>query len=121
MNAQIEIPWVTEGAVEHAYGRALQAQERKDQQFMLCGLRAARAKNPKLLLALERGAEIIDRVAERQQGRSRRDASLSLGERTEFTEAQLWKRAYEFADKGDPLPQLGWIYGAAAVLAGFQL
>lgn len=119
-NTTIEIPWVTEGSVEHAYGRCMQAQRAKDDNFANTGMRAARRRDPKLLLALEKGSEIIDRIAERQQGRTRRDASVSLGERTEFTEAQLWKKAYEFADKGEPLQQLCWIYGAAAVLAGFQ-
>jgi len=82
------------------------------------GMRAAKARDGKLLKILDQAANIMDKAAESQQGRTRR-SSVVEGERVEYTEVQLVKRAYEFADKGEPLPQLVWIYAAGAYAAGF--
>jgi len=117
--AGIEVAdWINPTSVEHAYGRAVEAQRRRQQHVADAGMRAARARDAKLLLCLEKGAEVLDRMQEVQHGRTRRSASR-LADTVELTEVALWKRAYEFADKGEPLRQLEWIYGAAAILAGF--
>lgn len=112
--------WINPETVERAYARAVVAQKVGNQAFANTGMRAARARDPKLLLALERGAEILDRMQETQVGRSRRSAER-YADTVELTEVALWRKAYEFADRGEPLPHLEWIYGAAAVLAGFNL
>ena len=112
--------FVTRGSVEWAYRRAQEAQRRREQHIADIGMRAARARDPKLLLVLEKATEVLDRMQEEQVGRTRRTSSV-LGERVELTEVALWRKAYEFADKGEPLAQLEWVYGAAALLAGFAL
>jgi hypothetical protein len=61
---------------------------------------------------------VLTKMQEEQVGRTRRTATR-VGDSVELTEVALWRKAYEFADKGEPLAQLEWIYGAAALLAGF--
>ena len=78
------------------------------------GMRAARARDSRFLKALEGGAEILHQLSARQLGHNYSAAGI----RMEATEAQLWKEAYKSADRGDPMVQFRWIYGAAAELAG---
>lgn len=112
--------FITRGSVEWAHRRASEAQRRREQHIADIGMRAARARDPKLLLVLEKAAEVLVRMEEEQVGRTRRTASR-YADTVELTEVALWRKAYEFADKGEPLPHLEWIYGAAALLAGFAL
>lgn len=117
--AGIEIDgWINRETVERAYARAREAQQRRQQHLADTGMRAARARDPKLLRCLEKGAEILTAMQEEQVGRTRRTSSR-YADTVELTEVALWRKAYEFADRGEPLGQLEWIYGAAAVLAGF--
>ncbi|MDP3774538.1 MAG: hypothetical protein Q8Q85_09755 [Gemmatimonadales bacterium] len=109
--------FITPARVEYAYGKACRAQELHQEIYAQVGMRAAKARDPKLLLALDRGANMLDKIAESQQGRTRRSTDVE-GLKVEFTEAQLWKKAYEFADKGEPLAQLQWVYAAGAILSG---
>ena len=112
--------FLTPRRIEWAHGRACLAQEQGRQSFADCGWRAAVARDPKLLKALEKGAEFVGRVAEDQYGSTRRSTSSRGGETVEATEAQLWREAYRMCDNGTPLRNFEWIYGAAALLAGFQ-
>lgn len=112
--------FITRGSVEWAHRRASEAQRRREQHIADIGMRAARARDPKLLLVLEKATEVLDKMQEEQVGRTRRTASR-YADTVELTEVALWRKAYEFADKGEPLAQLEWIYGAAALLAGFAL
>lgn len=121
---RIEIPeWINAKTVEHAYGRARLAMRRRDYAFSEKGMRAARAKDPRLLLALEHGTTILDNLADAQHGQTRRDPwthehRWNESSDVELTEVALWRNAYESADRGEPMPELAWIYGAAAELAG---
>lgn len=110
---------ITEKRVEYAYGLAQQRQLGRDLSFGQIGMRAAKARDPKLLKALEKATEIITKQSERQFGRTRRDPGTEFRYTIEPTEVQLWREAYTFADKGEPLEQFEWIYGAAAFLAGY--
>ena len=119
--AGIEIgDWVNAESVEWAHRRASAAQRQREQRIADVGMRAARARDPKLLLVLEKAAEVLDRMQEQQVGQTRRTATR-YADSVELTEVALWRKAYEFADKGEPLPHLEWMYGAAALLAGFAL
>jgi len=121
MPAHVELAdFITPAFVEHAYRRSKQASEKHNQHFAACGMRAAKARDPKLIKALERGAEILDKMTEDQYGRTMRDPSATHGETKGTTEAGLWREAYRMVDEGTPIPQLQWIYGAAAVLCGYQ-
>jgi len=117
--AGIEVgEWINATSVEWAYRRASEAQRLRQQSIANAGMRAARVRDPKLLLALEKATEVLVRMEEQQVGRTRRTSS-NYADTVELTEVALWRKAYEFADKGEPLAQLEWIYGAAALLAGF--
>lgn len=117
--AGVEIPeWITESTVETAYRRALQAQAVRRQGFAERGMRAARARDSRLLKALEGAAEVLHAMQERQMGRTMRDASTPYGQRVDLTEYSLWREAYRMCDQGTPTRHFEWIYGAAAELAG---
>jgi len=119
--AGIEVSeWINPESVEWAHRRASLAQKQREQRIADVGMRAARARDAKLLLVLEKSAEVLDRMQEQQVGQTRRTATR-YADSVELTEVALWRKAYEFADKGEPLPHLEWIYGAAALLAGFAL
>lgn len=105
--------------VEEAYGWAKRAQERGWQSFADTGYRAAIAKDPKLLKALEAMAEVTGRLQEAQMGRTMRDPSSTFGESRGTTEHQLCREAYRLADEGRPIRNFEWIYGAAAWLCGY--
>lgn len=117
-----DIPeWINAATVERAYGRARDAQRKGQMRFAEKGMRAAYARDSRLLQALEGGAEVIAKVAEVQTGRYRRDPHTmreKWSHTVEPTEAALWRNAYESCDKGAPMQQLCWVYGAAAELAG---
>lgn len=114
--------FVTNKTVEKAWGRVRAAQRGTDNSLARYGLRAARAgggrDRDKLLVALEKGAEIMHHIAEAQMGRTVRDASTEFSHRVWPTEASLWREAYESVDKGQPEEALSWVYAAAALLAG---
>ena len=117
--ASIEIPeWISESTVERAYRMALKAQGLNDNRFAQKGMRAARARDGKLLLALEGSAEVLQKMQERQHGRTQRDASTPFSHKVDLTEFALWREAYKLCDEGRPTLHFCWIYGAAAVLAG---
>jgi len=119
MAAAIEIPeWINETTVERAYRNALRAMSLRRVAFSEKGMRAARARDNRLLKALEGAAEVLHRMQERQRGRTMRDASTPYGEQVDLTEYTLWREAYRLCDEGKPVPHLAWIYGAAAELAG---
>jgi len=117
--AGVEIPeWINESTVEEAYRRALQAQANRRQSFADKGWRAACARDSRLLKALEGGAEVLQRIQERQRGRTMRDATVPYSHRVDLTEFSLWREAYRLCDNGSPTRHFEWIYGAAAELAG---
>jgi hypothetical protein len=116
MSAFIELPeWINEATVEEAYRRAARAQAAHRESLAATGMRAAKARDGRLLKALEGGSEVLRRMSERQHGTHGIDVA---GRRVPATEYQLWRNAYETADKGTPEANYAWIYAAAASLAG---
>jgi hypothetical protein len=115
--AGIELPdWINESSVEWAHGRAQTAQRQGMVNFAASGMRAARARDPHLLKALEGGAEVLTKMNDRQLG-----PHFRVGHhRVDSTEVQMWREAFRLCDEGEPLINLQWIYGAAALLAGLQ-
>jgi|TARA_R110002012_G_scaffold107847_5_gene250034 hypothetical protein len=110
---------ITAESVEWAYARACKAQRQHEEGIPETGMRAARNRDPLLLKCLERAAEVVTAMQESQIGRYRRDPGTQFSHTVELTEVSLWRQSYEFADKGEPLENFRWIYGAAAVLAGY--
>jgi hypothetical protein len=104
--------------VEWAYRMALRDQHEGRQRNAEKAMQIARSRDPKMLKAMEKGAEIVVRMDEEQRGRTRRMAE-NLSEQVETTETQLWREAYRLMDEGKPIPNFAWMYLAGAYLAGF--
>lgn len=117
MPAHVELPeWVNERTVEDAYRIARMAQVQRRQSLATAGMRAARARDSRLLKALEGGAEVLRRMSERQLG-----STYNVGGyRVQATEFQLWRNAYQMVDEGNMVGagNYEWIIMAAALLAG---
>ncbi len=111
---------LTNERIEYAYQRCTSAFERRDQSFASIGWRAAQARDPKLLVALERMAEVTGALQENQYGRTMRSPSATHAESRGTTEHQLCREAYKSCDEGRPLQNFEWIYGAAAWLCGYN-
>ena len=108
---------ITRRAVEQIYRRAMTGSKSGAASIVNKGVRAARHRDPYLMLGLEKCAEIMDQMAEEQRGQTRRSSSTASG-RVESTETAIFKKAYESADKGDALLHYGWIYGAVGEYVG---
>jgi len=105
--------------------------ENHNERFAQVGMRAGLDQNPRLLLALEKGAEVLAAMVERQVGRTQRSTE-HYGHKAELTELGLWRNAYEAVDAGKggsddsddgfyyKLYPYRWILGSAASLAGLQ-
>ena len=120
MAARVEIEeWITPELVEAAYRTAIRMQQARAEWWANVGWKAAQKRDPKLLKALEKAAEIITKMDEEQRGRTRRHAEY-LNHQTETTETQLFREAYRMADQGTPIENLKWIYGAGAWLCGYN-
>lgn len=114
-----EIPeWINEKTVEQAFRRAELARIAGNRNFATKGYRAAVAKDAKLLLALDKGAEVLLAIQERQVGRYLRSDATPYGHKVDLTEFSMWREAYTQCDKGEPLEAFSWVYGMAAELAG---
>lgn len=108
--------FVTRSRVEWAYATAQRAQhEWRGESLARQAWRAASARDSRLLLALQKGADILQRMSEEQMGAHGLDVS---GYRVPATEFQLWRNAYTTLDKGDPEQPYIWIYVAGALIAG---
>ena len=119
MAAYIELEnHVNAASVEYAYRRCQIEMQRNNQSFADVGLRAAKARDPKLLKVLDLAANVMVNLEENQR-REQIRTSIVYGERRYTTETQMFREAYRTCDEGDPCPNLMWIYGAAALLAGF--
>ena len=122
--AGIEIPSMNRRKVEEAYRRAMKARERGEWSTLAPGLRAARSRNPRLLLALEKIAETLDSMGEAQWGRTRRDPGTPFGHRALPTVCNAFREAYRAADAGlsmDNLKPFGWCYYTAFELSGLRM
>jgi len=107
--------------VEWAYGQAIKNRDLRNQSFADTGWRAARARDPMLLIALEVMAEATGRMQEDQMGRTMRSPDATFGESKGTTVHQLCREAYKLCDEGNPIRNFEWIYGAAAYLCGYNI
>lgn len=112
--------FITPKAIEEAYRRSVDFKNLPDGEryrLQAQALRAAKARDSKLLKVLDKGLEIMHAQVEDQHGRTQR-TSREYTLRVPPAEYNYWKAAYEALDKGDPLVQLTPIYVAAGQLAG---
>lgn len=111
------LPWVNRNTVGRAWQRACDAQANDLRPFAQKGMRAARARDARMLKVLEQGAEILREWSdEREHERAMHRPDAPKIDATEFS---MWREAYKAADAGEPMPQMMWVYGAAAELAGY--
>lgn len=118
-----EVDWessLTAEKCEYAYGLASEMQMQNRQHFAEIGLRAAQARDPKLIKALEKMAEHTTKADDDQRGETRR-TSKDFSEQRYTTTTQMCREAYKMVDQGTPVPHLQWIYGAAAWLCGYVI
>ena len=111
---------ITPGLVEEAHRRAVLAQQERNQKFADVGFRAATARDDRMLLVLEKCAEVMDKLQEAQYGRTMRAESATYAESKGTTEAQLWREAYRLCDQNNAIRNFEWIYGAAAWICGYN-
>jgi hypothetical protein len=115
--------------VEWAHREANKAFDRGNQSFAQVGLKAAKRRDDKMLKVLDIAANILHQMSEDQMGRTRRMAVHSednFRASAEHTEVAMWREAYRLMDEGKIEPwaknhPLEWIYGAAALLCGYNL
>lgn len=111
---------VSEVTVVRAYKRAIELKDAwsVNASKAAAGMRAAKARDPKLLMVLERCAEVMHAINERELGQYQRNKGTAYSHRFEPQEVQWWREAYRTADKGDPLEACMWMYAAAGEMAG---
>lgn len=105
--------------VEQAYGYGVYCQNVGRQSFADTGMRAARARDPLLLVALEVMAETTGKMQEEQMGQTMRSPDATFGESRGTSEHQLCREAFRLCDEGRPIENFMWIYGMAAYLCGY--
>ena len=105
--------------IEYAYSQCMRAMDARRESFAQIGFRAAKARDEKLLIALERMAESTLHLQEQQVGRLMRSPDAKYGETKGTTEHQMCREAYRLCDEGNPTEHFSWIYGAAALLCGY--
>ncbi len=106
--------------IENAYSTAMRKQEERDHRWPRAALRAARAKDSKMMHALEKCALEMDKWSDQQKS-DLETKSEELGHTgLEHTELQMFREAYRMAaeDKHDTMEPFLWIYGAVGILVG---
>jgi len=115
-SASVWMP-INERTVEQAYTEVLRAKRTGVDRYQRYGRRAAKARDPKLLVVLQKGSEVLQRMSEAQAGQHGFDVG---GLRVQHTEFQLWRNAYVAVDAGrsEEEAQYADVYGMAALIAG---
>lgn len=119
----IEVPFVSPRTAEALLARAKQAQAEGRTAFASRGLRAARARDGKLLLTVEKALTLCDKTNEAQNGQTQRSSGTGAAYRIPPVQLQFIRSAYEALDRHKPdgsfdnLVPFAWYYGAAAELA----
>lgn len=117
--ARIETPFVTLKTVEQAF-RYSKIWHREDKRtFAQIGMRAARAQDPKLIAALGKAFEILEKESEARWGEHQRKESTSFQEKATLQEVAFFRELFVTAKEGRPVSELEWGYAAGAWLAGF--
>ncbi len=82
--------------------------------YASAGFQAALKRDPILLQAMEKLANVIDKIAESQLGQTRRSATASFSQSIEPSQAIMVREAYRTMDIGLPAPNFGFLYAAVA-------
>lgn len=114
---------VTPARAERVYAEAkrLGSAPSPDTHAVRNALRAVAARDPRLLLALERIVEVLNRVYEEQLGEMQRQGSRSRADKVKPEVLTFFENAYKLADRGDAgagAQPYGYLYVATARFAG---
>jgi len=117
MAAAIELPYpVNSYTVERTWMRAKMFQKEERLNLAEQGMRAAKARDKRLLLCLGKAAEVITQMHDAQRGEEQRTSTDYR--RATATPVQMLQESYRLADEGKPIIQFSWIYAAFGELAG---
>jgi hypothetical protein len=119
----VELPdVVTEKLAEHLDRRhaTLAEAARAHPHLVERAMYAARAarNEPKMLMLMDKIANILDHWSEGQNGQTRRQASRYVGEKAEARGVQAWREAFRCADEKKDAPEFGYHYLACAEYLG---
>lgn len=111
-----------------AYALANQKYQSQDHPWSMVGVRAARARHPSFMVALEQYTEKLHQASEHQRGRTMRSEATPFSHRVHPTEVNLAREAYKAADAyrdggemhPDTLKVYRWVYGAVAWMIGLH-
>lgn len=127
MSSAIVLPQsITYGRAEEIFRRSksLAFQERPDPDLVSKALRIVRARDGRMMLALEHIVKVLTTAYEEQLGEWQRQGSRTFAEKPKPEVLQAFEQAYKNADKGvshQELQVFGWLYVAVAEFAGFVL
>jgi len=112
---------VTTGLVTHLHRRhralAREYAHRADLAARACRLARSNDQMKKLLFE---GANLLDKWADQEYGRTMRDSGTPFNMRVPPSQAQFWREAYRTADEGKQAPECGWLYLACAQYLGLM-
>lgn len=113
----VEKAYRMSGKMQKLSSKGNDHQKAEAEVFAQRGMRAARSKDHRTLVALEQATEVLLKLSNEQYGQYRQRIDIPESHRVEPTVVQLWREAYKMADQGTPLENFMWIYGAAVKLA----
>jgi len=106
--------------VETSYKRAKEAQLKNSygsDRWSSLAFNHAKNRDPKILLALEQAANVMNQIWEEQLGNYARQHDIAENHKSKPIEVQMWTEAYRLADEGNAIRHFKWIYYAAYELA----
>ena len=117
MAGAIELPYPVDAyTVERTWMRAKTFQDEQRLNLAEQGMRAAKARDKRLLLCLGKAADVITKMHDAQRGEEQRGSKDY--KRATATPVQMLQESYRLADEGKPIIQFSWIYAAFGELAG---
>jgi len=103
--------------IERAYKNCQDKQREGDLRYAQRGMRAVQDKNKLVMIALEKCANIMRKTTDDQLGNYQHRTDIPFSHTIDPTETQMFIKAYELADKGTPIEEFKWIYGAVTEIA----
>lgn len=108
---------ITINRVERAYANCIDQQKIGNKGYAQRGMRAVQDRNRLVMLALEKIADLMRNTTDQQLGQYQHRTDIPFSHTIDPTETQMFIKAYELADKGTPIEEFMWIYGAVTEIA----
>jgi len=104
-------------SMQRQSGRGNYRERVEAETFAHRGLNAAKKRDKRMMVVLERATAIIQKTVNDQVGQYQQRSDIPFSHQVDPTELQMWREAYKMADQGQALANFQWIYGCAAWLA----